>query len=100
MEHRNPPTAWTYAVVYGWLIGLTVLEVGVVLAGWPKGAVVSMLVAAAIAKATLIALYFMHLKFEPLVIWIAIAAVLFCLLAFFFGIYPDITAVELEVAPR
>lgn len=61
---------------------------------------VILIFATAIWKTALVMRNFMHLKFEPFLIWIAIAAVLFCLFAFFFGIYPDITAVELEVAPR
>lgn len=56
--------------------------------------------ATAIWKTTLVMRNFMHLKFEPLIIWIAVASVLFCLIAFFFGIYPDITAIDLEVTPR
>jgi cytochrome c oxidase subunit IV len=56
--------------------------------------------ATAIWKCILVVKNFMHLQFEPLLIWIAVAAVLFCLLAFFFGVYPDITAAELDVTPR
>ncbi len=51
-------------------------------------------------KASLVVRNFMHLRFEPLLIWIAVAAVFFCLIAFFFGIYPDITASRLDVVPR
>lgn len=61
---------------------------------------VLLIFATALWKAALVMRNFMHLKYEPLIIWIAVAAVLFCLLAFFLGIYPDITAVKLDVAPR
>jgi hypothetical protein len=54
----------------------------------------------AIWKTALVVKNFMHLKFEPLLIWVAIAAVIFCLFAFYFGVYPDITAVHREVVPR
>ena len=36
--------------------------------GIPKGAQITMLIATAVAKATLVALYYMHLKYEPLVL--------------------------------
>lgn len=61
---------------------------------------VVLIFATAIWKATLVVKNFMHLKFEPILIWIAVAAVLFCLTVFFFGIYPDITAVHLDVVPK
>jgi heme/copper-type cytochrome/quinol oxidase subunit 4 len=51
-------------------------------------------------KTALVVRNFMHLKFEPIMIWIAMAAVIFCLFAFYFGVYPDITAVHREVVPR
>jgi caa(3)-type oxidase subunit IV len=61
---------------------------------------VSLIFATAIWKTALVMKNFMHLKFEPLMIWIAVAAVIFCLFMFFFGIYPDITAVQRIVVPR
>lgn len=61
---------------------------------------VTLIFATAVWKTALVMKNFMHLKYEPLLIWIAIAAVLFCLFAFFFGIYPDICAVRHEVTPR
>ena len=63
-------------------------------------AAVAIIFVVAVWKSALVVSNFMHLKYEPLIIWIAVAAVLFCLLAFFWGIYPDITAVKLDVAPR
>jgi caa(3)-type oxidase subunit IV len=61
---------------------------------------VVMIFATAIWKTTLVIKNFMHLKFEPIMIWVAVAAVIFCLFAFFFGVYPDITAIHHELAPR
>jgi len=84
------PTALTYLAIYGWLIGLTVLEVGIVLAGWPRGAVVSMLIATAIAKAMLIALYFMHLKFDRRVIWLLPGIPVAMGFVFVLALFPDI----------
>ncbi len=61
---------------------------------------VFLIFATAIWKSSMVMKNFMHLKFEPLLVWVAIAAVLFILFMFFFGIYPDITAVHREVVPR
>jgi len=51
----------------------------------------------AIWKTALVMRNFMHLKFEPLFIFIVIAAVILILFAFFFGVYPDEVAVPLDV---
>lgn len=84
------PTAWTYVAIYGWLLGLTLLEVSIVLAGWPKAAVVSMLVATALAKALLIALYFMHLKFDRRLVWLLPGIPVAIGIVFVSALFPDI----------
>lgn len=48
----------------------------------------------AIIKGGLVIANFMHLKFEPKLMWLLIAIVLFIGLAFFFGVYPDIIPIE------
>jgi len=58
--HQEP----NYMAVFWWLLVLTVLEVGVIYVPIVRIAVIVLLVAMAISKATLVALYFMHLKFE------------------------------------
>lgn len=84
------PTARTYLAIYGWLIGLTVLEVGVVLAGWPQGAIVTLLVATALAKALLIALYFMHLKFARPAVWLLPGVPVLLGVVFVLALFPDL----------
>ena len=84
------PTTRTYAAVYGWLLALTLLEVGVVLAHWPRVAVVTMLLGAALAKALLIALYFMHLKFDRRAVWWLPAVPVALALFFVLMICPDL----------
>jgi len=54
-----------YMGVFWWLLILTVLEIAVVYAPIAKMAIAIMLIVMAITKATMVALYFMHLKFEP-----------------------------------
>ncbi len=56
-----------YILVWLWLALLTVAEVAVVwFAALPKSWVVIALLLMAVWKALLVALYFMHLRFEPL----------------------------------
>jgi cytochrome c oxidase subunit 4 len=60
-EHSIP----NYMAVFWWLLGLTIVEIGwALLPHGSKFALASGLVVAAVIKAILVALYFMHLKFE------------------------------------
>lgn len=52
----------------------------------------------AIIKAGLVVGNFMHLKFEPKLVWLVVGVVIFILMAFYFGVYPDISIQDLEVA--
>ena len=55
-----------YMLVFLWLFVLTALEIGVAfIAVLPKSVIVTMLIGMAIWKALLVALYYMHLRFEP-----------------------------------
>ena len=58
--HKDP----NYMAVFWWLAALTIVEVGVIFLGLPKLALVILLVALALSKASLVAMYFMHLRFE------------------------------------
>lgn len=64
----------TYLAVWGGLAALTVAEIWVASLGWPKTVIVLLLVGMAIWKAALVALYYMHLKFEPRRVWILAAS--------------------------
>lgn len=60
-EHKHP----NYIAIWVWLAVLTVVEVGVAfMSHFPKLTLMLILIALAIWKAWLVALYFMHLKFE------------------------------------
>ena len=54
-----------YLAVWGGLAVLTLLEVWVATTGLGKSLIVTILIGLAIWKAALVALYYMHLKFEP-----------------------------------
>jgi cytochrome c oxidase subunit 4 len=58
-EHKT-----NYMAIFWYLAVLTVLEIGVIFLPISKLAIGIMLVAMACAKASLVALYFMHLRFE------------------------------------
>lgn len=63
-----------YMGVWFWLLGLTALEVAALYLLGSKAAQVLVLVFLAVTKALLVAMYFMHLKFEKMVL---IAAILY-----------------------
>jgi cytochrome c oxidase subunit 4 len=61
-EHKHP----NYIAVFVWLAVLTVVEVLVAMVSHiPRHILVLALLILAVWKALLVALYFMHLKFEP-----------------------------------
>ncbi len=71
-EHRP-----NYLLIFGALFVLTLIEIGVALAGFAASAQVVLLLTLAFTKATLVALYYMHLKFEgPIIRVIAAVPVL------------------------
>ncbi len=61
MEGKKQP----YMFIFGALAVLTVVEVGVAFIGLPRTLTIWVLVFLAVWKGRLGALYFMHLKFEP-----------------------------------
>ena len=67
-EHKHP----NYMAIFWWLAILTVVEIGVVFLPFARFTNGVMLCALALAKATMVAMYFMHLKFETKTMtWIA-----------------------------
>jgi cytochrome c oxidase subunit 4 len=60
VTHRRP----NYMLVFVFLGLLTAVEVGVAFVGLSKSVQVPLLIALAIAKATLVGMYYMHLRFE------------------------------------
>ena len=60
LVHDEP----NYMAIFWWLLGLTIAELAVAYMGLPKPVMIAGLVGLAIAKAALVAMYFMHLRFE------------------------------------
>ena len=65
-EHTHPP----YMKIWGVLAVLMLGKVLVGLSGLPKGIAVAILVLISLLSATLVALYYMHLRFETKRLWL------------------------------
>ncbi len=90
MNAKTSPTSKTYVAIFGWLAFLTLLEIGAASLGLPRPPLAIFLVATAIGKATLIALYFMHLRFEHRFVWFLPAIPVLVALVFIFALFPDL----------
>jgi cytochrome c oxidase subunit 4 len=78
--HAEP----NYIAVFVWLAVLTAVEVGVVYLPLTKFAQAVILVVLAFTKAALVALYFMHLKFERrTMLLVAVTPVILCVFLMF-----------------
>ncbi len=79
-----------YLRVFWWLLGLTIFEVTIIYLHFPKVFLAAALILTALMKALLVAINFMHLRFEK---WTLVAVV--CLPALLIvdlllGLMPDI----------
>ncbi len=90
MEQTNAHAEPNYMAIFWWLLALTIIEVGVVYAHLPKWSMVSALVVLALAKAFLVAWYFMHLKSEKVVLIAVVGLPLLLLIDLLLGLMPDI----------
>ena len=90
MNERSEPTIPkpNYLAVFAVLAVLTAVEVGLVFTGAAQSIQVVLLIALAFTKAMLVALYYMHLKFEgPLIRIIAAVPVLLLLVVVMIPIF-------------
>lgn len=86
--HKEP----NYIGVFWWLLTLTIIEIGVIYLPLARLAIGVLLVGLALSKASLVALYFMHLKFERRTLaLIALTPLLICGLLVF-ALLPDLSA--------
>lgn len=89
--HGHP----SYPQVYGALVILLVLSLLAPLLFPLKLAVLLIFLSAGV-KAWLVIANFMHLRYEPRLLWLAVGVVAFVFLAFLLGVYPDIPLIPLE----
>ncbi len=78
-----------YMTIFWMLLALTITEVGLVYAGLPRLVFVLSMIAFALAKAALVAFYFMHLKFEKKTLILVAAAPMIFASVLAVGIVPD-----------
>ena len=90
-EHHQGPR---YGSIWWWLLGLTIIEV-VAATQMPSGTgKLVILVVLAVCKAALVALYFMHLRFERVAL-LVIAVIPFLICGYFiFMLMPDSGVIE------
>lgn len=79
-----------YLIVFAWLVIFTVVEVAAAIMHIPRAALVAILLGTALGKAMLIALFFMHLKYENRWVWLLPGIPLFFAIFLICGIVPDI----------
>lgn len=86
--HKQP----NYIGVFWWLLALTIVEVGVIFLPMARVLIGILLVGLALSKASLVAMYYMHLKFERTTLGlIAVTPLLLCVLLVF-ALLPDHSA--------
>lgn len=94
--HAEP----NYMAVFYWLAALTAIEVGVVYLPLTKLALGAILVVLAFTKAALVALYFMHLKFERrTMLLVAATPVILCVFLMFMLIPDRVISSNRNAAP-
>ena len=54
-----------YMAIFFYLAALTAVELGIAFLPWPKSLLIGLLLMLAVWKALLVALYYMHLRYEP-----------------------------------
>jgi len=87
--HHHP----NYLMIFWWLAILTVLEIGVIFMPMPKMTINILLGAFALAKAFLVAAYFMHLRFEVRTLGLIAVTPLAIATLLIFVILPDSFAI-------
>ena len=76
-EHGDTHQIPNYMAIFWWLLGLTILEIAwAIIPHHSELVLASGIVALAIVKAVLVAMYFMHLKFERRTMGILFASTL------------------------
>jgi len=73
-SHEPQSSNKTYFLVWGALFAITLGEVGYAFLSLPKFWLSFGLIVMAIWKALLVALYYMHLRFEPVRLWLLAAS--------------------------
>ena len=90
-----------YAVVWFWLLVITLLELGLVIVHAPRALLIGSLIILALMKAALIIAYFMHLRYEKLsLVYTVITPMFFLAIVLFAFLGPDALSVFHNRLPR
>lgn len=81
-----------------WAVLVLLLAVSLAASWLSKTLAMLLIFGIAAVKALLVLANFMHLRWEPRVLWGVAAAGLLCAACLFFGVYTDIVPVHLEIA--
>ena len=87
--HTSP----TYMTIFWWLFALTIIEVGVIFTPLAKLVIAILLISLALSKASLVAMYFMHLRFERRTLGLIALTPLLLATLLLFILVPDHSAV-------
>lgn len=93
-EHKEP----NYMAIFWWLLALTIIEVVVAVSSLPTGGKAALLVALALGKALLVAMYFMHLRFERLTLGAIVFTPLVLCVFLLLMLFPDLLGTPHQTA--
>jgi cytochrome c oxidase subunit 4 len=99
-ESHAEPTDKLYLTIAGALGVLTVISYVADLADLPRTALVFVVLAVAVVKATLVATYFMHLKFDWGNVKVMIIPALILSAVLVFALMPDMTFAQRDAVKR
>jgi cytochrome c oxidase subunit 4 len=92
IKHEEP----NYIAIWIWLALLTIVEIWTANTGLHRAIVIAALVGLAVAKASLVALYFMHLRFERRTLGLIALTPPVLLVLLTFALYPDALGAALD----
>ena len=87
--HKEHPK---YFKIFWWLLALTIIEVAVAIPEYSIVLKAILLIGLASSKAALVAIYFMHLKFERKTLAIIVITPFLICVLLVFALMPDLTA--------
>ena len=87
--HKDHPK---YMNIFWWLAGLTIVEIAVAIPDYSIVLKAILLIGLASAKAALVAIYFMHLKFERKTLAIIVLTPFIICVFLVFALMPDLTS--------
>lgn len=91
--HGHPNYLMTWAILVALLfVSLALGHIG------QKTLAIALIFSLAVVKAMMVLGNFMHLRWEPRVMWGMMIFGVVCACFFFFGVYPDIVRVPLQLA--